>query len=252
MRHISIGPASIQTSLLIYLAAFYIAVEITRRYASKRSIDGNLAQNALMLGGIAGLLGARATYALQNWSVYKGNLRDWFSITPQGLNVVGGVIVGSIVIFAYLRWRQVAIRPFLDTLAPAICISMILIPLGLLADESVIGNPSTLPWAIDLQLESRHPTQLYAMIGSGISLAVWWRWVQHRPLEGESFLFMLAGNGLTWLLVGLLLAEPVLVLGNYRMVQVIGWAVLIGTTFLWSIWTDAAQTEKSIETPLKT
>ena len=252
LRHINIGPAALQTSLVVYLLAFYIAIEVTRRYAPKRNIDGNLAQNALTLSGIAGLLGARLSYALYNWSIYKGNLGDWFSITPQGLYMVGGIAFGIIVIFVYVGWRKVAIRRFLDALVPGIGILLLLVPLGFLADGSVIGKPSTLPWAIDLQQDTRHPTQVYAMIGSGLALVIWWKWIRHRSLEGESFLFILAGNAITWLFVGLLLAEPALVLRNYRLVQILSWAVIIAVTFLWSLWTDAQLVPEHKETSFKT
>lgn len=244
LRHISLGPAVIQTSLVVYLIAFYASIEITRRYAPKRDIDGNVAQNAVMLDGIMGLLGARITYGFQHWSVYKNNLGDWFSITPQGLNVIGGIAVSILVAFAYAKRQGIATRAFADALAPSLGFIMLIIPLGFLANGSVIGKPSDLPWAIDLQLDMRHPTQIYGMIGSALTLAIWWKWVRHYSIEGGSFLFVLFGNALVWLLNGLLLAEPALII-HYRLIQVIGWAILIVAAFTWSIWTDTEQVADS-------
>lgn len=239
LRHIHLGPAAMQTAIVLYLVGFILATEAIRRLAPKHGLDNNRMQNITMFGFIVGLLAARITYALAHWTAYHDDWQAWLSLNIQGLDTLGGV-VGGIIAISFGVWRyHLPARPVLDTYAPGLGILLIVIPLAFLADGSVIGKPTDLPWAIDLWGQERHPTQLYASIGAALTLAVWWF---YRPaISGMGFLIITIGNALTWLVVGLLLAEPVLIFDQYRQVQIAAWLILISSLWVWNIWHDQAQ-----------
>lgn len=236
LRHIHIGPAVLQTALVLYLIGFSLALEAIRRSAPRHNLNSNRVQNITMLGFIMGLLAARITYALDHWAAYRDDWQAWVSFTPQGLNVIGG-IAGAALVMGLAVWRyQIPVRAFLDTLAPGMGIILVLIPLAFLAEGSIIGKPTSLPWAIDLWGQSRHPSQLYASLGGIVTLGAWWF---YRPvMRGAGFLIICIGNAITWLVVGLLLAEPSLIFDQYRLVQIGAWLILITSVLLWNIWHD--------------
>lgn len=232
-RHIHIGPATLQTSMLLYLFGFYLATEVIRRHTKRRDPNDNLFQSALFFGFLAGLLGARIVYALRHWVAYHDDLGAWFSITPQGLDTIGGLLIGTAIAILYSWRRGIDIDTFAEAVAPGVGLFMIIMPLAFLAEGTVIGQTTELPWAIDLWGEKRHPTQLYAALGALSTLMVWWRF--------PSYLTIVGGNALTWLLVGLLLAEPTLILDSYRLSQILAWIALVITTFVWSWRSTCAQ-----------
>ncbi len=232
-RTLHIGPAALQTAFVLYLLGFYLATEFATRNAKRHHTNGNTIQNAMLVGLVGGLVGARLVFAVLHWAAYQDDLSAWFSIRPQGLNVVGGVIVGSAVMLAFGRWRRVALRDFLEIITPGVGILMVVLPLAFLAEGSVFGKASELPWAIELWGLKRHPTQVYAAIGSAVTFGIWWRY--RDRLDNHEFLVIVTGNALTWMLVGFLLAEPALALESYRLVQVMAWAVLVVVAFAWNL-----------------
>ncbi|NDJ85320.1 MAG: prolipoprotein diacylglyceryl transferase [Chloroflexi bacterium] len=235
-RHLNIGPAVVETALILYLLGFYISGEVARRHAKRHGLDGNAVQNALIIGLLVGIIGARLAYIFQHWAIYREDLGGWISLTPQALAIPAGLLAGTAASLGYAYWRKLALRPFLESIAPGLGLFMVILGLALLARGGAFGQASDLPWAIDLWGETRHPTQLYASIGGALTLGAWWYW--RLSLLGRGFAFIVAGNALTWLLVGLLLAEPELVLNTYRTLQVVAWAALVAATLGWAWWSQ--------------
>jgi prolipoprotein diacylglyceryltransferase len=238
-RMIELGPAAMQTSLLIGLLSIFLATEIAARFGKRRGQHSGRIQNGILLGVVIGIISARVSYGLLNWEAYRDDFSSWVALAPQGLNPLIGAAVGITVLIAYIVWRGEKPRLLLDTLAPAIGIFGITLPLAFLADGSYFGQTSDLPWAIDLWGADRHPTQLYAALGGGLTLACWWFSREYRQHEGEGVLVIITGNSLTWLLVSFLIAEPDLILENYRTIQVVAWLALVGSIFAWNFWLSA-------------
>jgi phosphatidylglycerol---prolipoprotein diacylglyceryl transferase len=233
LRHISIGPAALQTAPLIYLIGFFLLAEISRRRASHFEARDETLSNALTLSLIVGVLSARFAYVLLHWEAYRDNPGESLALNLQGMTLEAGLLASIAVTVIYTRWRGIQLRTLLDILAPGVGVFLTLVPLGFLANGDVIGQPSDVPWAIDLWSEDRHPVQLYAAFGGMATLAAWY-WLP-GPFAGSQMLVVAGGLAVTWLLVGFLLAEPAL-LANYRLVQVGGWGTLIACTFMWSLW----------------
>lgn len=237
LRHISIGPAALQTAPLIYLIAFFLLTELSRRRASHHDIREETISNALTLSLVLGVLSARLAYVRLHWTAYEDNLSESLALNLQGLSLEAGFLTGVLVLLGYTRWRGIGARTLLDVLAPGVAVFMTLVPLGFLANGDVIGQPSDIPWAIELWSEDRHPVQIYAFLGGLMTLAAWYR--LPRPFSGSEMLVVAAGLALTWMLVGFLLAEPDLI-ANYRTVQVAAWGTLITAAFMWSLWQPEA------------
>lgn len=242
LRHFNIGPAAFETVMVVNLVAVFLMIEAARRQAKRQGVPQDTTQNALLAAFFGGLIGARIGYGLLHWSAYSDSLGGWISLSDQGLHVGTGVAVAVLIALGFGRWHTISIPVWLDVIAPGLAVLSILIPLGFLAEGSVIGQPTDVLWGIELWGETRHPTQLYAMIGALLTLVVWW-WAP-KPFAGSGFLQIVAGNGLVWLLVGLLLAEPSLLM-NYRVPQVLAWAALVMVAVLWNVWSTPSAQESS-------
>ena len=232
LRHIHIGPAAFQTAPVVFLIGFFLLSEISRRRATAHNTPQQPINNALTLALIIGLLMARFVYVVTHWTAYESRLQQSLALSIQGLTLEAGLVASLVVYLIYAYVKKVTISTALDILAPGIGAFMALMPLAFLANGDVIGQPTDLPWAIDLWNEMRHPVQLYATIGSALALLVWWK--MPRPFAGAEMLAVIAGNALVWLLVGFLLAEPWLIV-NYRGVQLLGWIALIIVAFIWGL-----------------
>lgn len=236
LRTIELGPVVIQTSLFLFIIGLAVAIEVTTRISDRNNSQSM--QNLLWIGFIAFLLGSRLSYIILNWSVYHHDLGAWLSPRPQALDGMSGAFIALATVVVYLRQRYLPVRSYLDLLSPGLAVMAIFINLGFLATGDYFGQTTSVPWAIELWGADRHPTQLYALLGSLITLALllW----QHRQsgFAGRDFLIVVAGNAFTWLLVGLLLANPTLIFEQYRQLQVLMWGVLVATAFLWHLWHD--------------
>ena len=250
LRHISLGPASFQTAPLIFIISFMFFIEITRRVSHKNGLKEETVSNSLFFGMIGAIFGARIGYVVLHWAAYDDNLQEAFAPSLQALDFSIGLIVFALLVMSYNQLRGIPLRPFLDSAAPSMGVVLAIIPFAFLADGTVFGQPTDLPWRIELWSEYRHPTQIYAVAGSLITLGIWSR--LPRYFVGQGLIIIVAGNAITWLLVGFLLAEPSLTL-NYRTVQILAWLTLIVAAFLWGLWepesdeSRAAPQESSVD-----
>ena len=239
-RTLSIGPAIFPTAQLVLIVGFYLGLEIINRYATYRQFRAKTIQNALLAALIGGLIGARLTYVIFNWSAYQTDSLDIIQPSLQGLEVRGGIGVGTLVTLLYAYRTQLPIRPMLDSLAPGIGVMAGVLSVSALAQGDYFGIPTDLPWALDLWGALRHPTQVYLLIGNIIVFGAWFNWQKRNPRSnaGYGFLLISAGNAVNWLVVALLMDAPRLVLDHYRVVQIEMWVVLIVSAFLWNWWSD--------------
>lgn len=239
-RTLNIGPAVFPTAQLVLIIGFYLSLEIISRYATYRRFNAKTLQNALLAAFFTGLVGARLAYAIFNWPVYQEDLLGILQPNLQGLHVLGGLAVGTLVTVIYLFRKQVPLRPTLDILAPGIALMAIAFSLMALAQGDYFGTPTDLPWAIDLWGADRHPTQIYLLVGNILVFVGWFMWQQRNisANAGYGFLLVIAGNAFTWLIVALLMDSPKLVLDHYRVVQIEMWGVLIISAFLCNWWSD--------------
>ncbi|PMP84714.1 MAG: diacylglyceryl transferase, partial [Chloroflexus aggregans] len=95
------------------------------------------------------------------------------------------------------------------------------------------GLPTTLPWAINLWGEYRHPTQLYAAITALGALIIWRRRYHRRQPAGARFLIVCATLAAGTLIGEGFAATGWLLPGNVRLSQVVALTILVIITYIW-------------------
>ena len=244
----NIGPLAIQAAGLILLLSFFIGTYFTSKLAGGLNTNADAIENSLLIGIIAGLVGARVGFMMIYPSVFIDNPLNLVSLTPSMLDASFGVLVGILTAIILAQKKQLPLWPSLDTLTPFIILIFAGIHLANYANGSAFGIPTQLPWGIQLWNEVRHPVQLYALILVGFLFI--WHLAQTRLFKTTGFLrsgvlfnIILAGLSAITLFTRAFIAEKVL-LGQINFYQVVAMIVLVGTLVL--IYTRAFPTRKKV------
>lgn len=226
---LSIGPLSIQTPGLILLIGLWVGLEFSERHAPKFNASPEKTVNLVLVGLLAGLVGARLAYALQTPQAFAGRWLQLFSLSPFMLDLEGGLLAFLLAGIIYASRNGLTWRPTLDSLVSFFASIQVAVALANAASGDGFGTVTTLPWAIELFGARRHPTQFYDLAAGLVILAAVWpgrpglRWV---PGEGGRFWFFLSLSAGTRLFLEAFRADSWLLPGGVRGAQLAAWLVL--------------------------
>ena len=175
MRHTLMhiyGPFSIHSFGLLLAIGIIIAISLALRHPIRKKIMSTQAfLDAIAIAVIAGLVGARLLFLMQNWT----DLQDWtdiFTIWEGGLSILGAVIGILVVMPFYMQSRKVPFLPFLDLIALHAPLVQSIARLGCFLAGCCFGAPTQAGWGVTYtDLESfaplctkLHPTQVYSSV----------------------------------------------------------------------------------------
>lgn len=214
--------------LLAYVIGSEVGTRAMARSAppDQRAAWGSWFSRATLWAAVAGLIAARLGYALQNLSLYTESPYLLLSIRPGAFSLLPGILVGVALLVWYLRCKQVPYPHIGDALAiTAVTVQIILSLRDFLTGEAY-GLPTSLPWAINLWQELRHPVQLYEMGLALLVLGVLWVYQRRMP-PGATFWRFLALFGVTKLLVEAFRADALTICPGFRIAQIEAFATLM-------------------------
>ena len=177
-----IGPFPLRWYAIFILAGIFIGLSIVGRVARRRGMDPNLVTEAApwVLG--SAILGARAYFVALEWRYFVDHPDEIVGLQLRGLTI-HGALAGGILAFAVICCRRR--EPFFrwaDTIAVGIPIGQAIGRWGNWANQEAFGDPSGLPWAVEIDPGRRpdrfaaeptfHPTFLYESLLSLVIAAV--------------------------------------------------------------------------------
>ncbi|UJA22031.1 prolipoprotein diacylglyceryl transferase [Thermoleophilia bacterium SCSIO 60948] len=142
---IDLGPISlswhgITTSLGI------VAGSLLAAWRAKRlELDPEEILTLAVVAALAGLVGARLLYLLENDAGALLSPADWLG--TGGFSVYGGLIAGAVAIVLVIRRRNLSLG-YLDAAALGLPLGMAIGRVGDLINGEHFGPPSQLPWAV--------------------------------------------------------------------------------------------------------
>jgi phosphatidylglycerol:prolipoprotein diacylglycerol transferase len=173
-----IGPIAIRAYGVALALSFFIGLALLSREARHLRINPDRAVNLGFVLILFGVLGARLAYAFYHWSDFADNPLDiinpfgsvYFGIS--GLNLQGGLILGAIAGYIYLRWKKMPLLTTLDAAAPAVAFGIFLSRIGCFLNGCCFGTPTdsflgvqfpedSYPWYVFGEAHL-HPAQLYS------------------------------------------------------------------------------------------
>ncbi len=178
---------------VLVMAGIVVAAWLAEREVTRRGENGQVLWDLLIWLLPAGILGARLWYVI-NATVggnryYVENPLQILNIPQGGLHIYGGLLVGGIVMFYYLRHHKMDIWLFLDSIAPMVLLGQALARPANFINQELYGQPTSLPWGIPIDAEHRigvykdlavyplsstrfHPTFAYEMIWNLLAFAL--------------------------------------------------------------------------------
>lgn len=125
------------------LSAVWLAMSLARR----RGMDPDVFLNAGLLALLAGVVGARITHVLENWSLYVGGGRDlgetiWdiVNIRQGGLTYYGGFLFATPALIYYGIKKKVSVRVGMDIIAPALMVGLAFGRIGCFLNGCCFGS----------------------------------------------------------------------------------------------------------------
>ena len=245
---INLGPLSIPAPGLILLLGFWLGSVLAERKSKRFKVNPNLVEKVLWACLLAGLIGARLSYIARYPSSFQENLLSIFSLNPNLLDPVGGLLISAGVGFVYISHQRISLLTFLDSLTPFFAVIAISLSFSNFASGTGFGTSTTLPWGISLWYELRHPVQIYHLVGGFIALYI--IFVRKQTDEYQSgftfLLFVSLTSGFRLFFSGFQETSS-LVGDGIRLPQLIYWTILAISLFLLNKHTLPPQMEKPYE-----
>ncbi len=193
---LKVGPITIYSFGLAIAAAFLAAILITRYETRRRGFSPDIAYDLALWALVGGIIGSRLFYVIGHWDYYSRNLVQALIIQSGGLVWYGGLAGGALAILIFLKRKKLPVATFADIIAPSLAIGAAIGRIGCLLNGCCYGEPTTLPWAINLLGAYRHPTQIYEFFMNLIVFSVVWSMRKRFQIPGMLFWLYLSGYSL--------------------------------------------------------
>lgn len=168
---IELGPLTFRAYGVMIALGVLAAVWLAGRRFAQRGYPSEHATGMAMWAVPAGIVGARLYHVITDWQKFEGNWGDAFRIWEGGLGILGGVLLGAVAGFAYMRRHGIPYAVGFDAVAPALPLAQAIGRWGNWFNQELFGGPTDLPWGLEIDPENRpaeyadvetfHPTFLY-------------------------------------------------------------------------------------------
>ena len=139
---------------VMFVVATVAGVGLAAYRAWQVGIDPEIVYSLAFTMFVAGLIGARLFYVVQNWGEFQqpttgATIRSLLNFTKGGLVVYGSVVAGLPAGIWYLRRRGLPLLPMADIIAPSMILGQAIGRLGCFLNGCCYGGVClTLPWAL--------------------------------------------------------------------------------------------------------
>ncbi|MGO9403180.1 MAG: prolipoprotein diacylglyceryl transferase [Terriglobales bacterium] len=149
-RLFHIGSFYLPTYGVMAATGVLIGIWVTVRNAEKQGINGDDAWNLGILVVLAGILGAKILYVINDWSTYANNWREIFTLnTLQAGGVFsGGLIAALLMAVWYMRRHHMPGLRTTDAAAPGVAFGHVFGRFGCFSAGCCYGKPTNHFWGV--------------------------------------------------------------------------------------------------------
>jgi phosphatidylglycerol---prolipoprotein diacylglyceryl transferase len=230
--YLHLGPFLIQMPLLALLVGLWSGMSLVENESKRLNLNASLIGNMIFYSLLAGFVGARLGYALEFPALYMSKPFSLLALTPTTLSPSMGFVVGLITFAIFIQRKELPIRSTLDSIAPGLAFFMIAVGISHILSGDAYGAPTTVPWAIRLWNEYRHPSQFYETF---FALTVFLMIREQFPKPegaGLNFLLTVALASASRVLLETFRGDSVFWPGGFREAQVIA-LFIMALSFYW-------------------
>ena len=145
-----IGSFGIPTYGLLVASGVLIGLWISVRNSAKQGINPEHAWNLGIYVVLAGIIGAKVLYVINEWSSYSGHISDIFSLSTLQAGGVfsGGLLAGLAVAAWYIRKHSIPALATCDAFAPGLALGHAIGRLGCFAAGCCFGKETHHFWGV--------------------------------------------------------------------------------------------------------
>ncbi len=173
----AIGPSKLRWYSLCIACGILTSYFLARRRLKLYSIPPEALDEALILGIIFGIIGARTYYVIFNWSYYSRYPSEIIKVWHGGLAIHGAIIGAILSTYLYTKiTKKFKFIQGLDLLTSVLPLGQAIGRWGNFFNYEAYGSPTNLPWKMYVPPEKRmpgfesfeyfHPTFLYESIAN--------------------------------------------------------------------------------------
>ena len=247
---IQLGPITLHSYGVLVATGILLALWLARRQSPRMGLDPDEVWNLGIYMVLAGLVGAKLWYVLENFGFYAENPRALFSMdTLQAAGVwYGGFLSALLVVAIYVRKANFGFLPLVDTVAAPLALGHGLGRLGCFSAGCCWGQPATMGWGVTFTSEyaaqtvgvplgvALHPTQLYEFTTEMLAfLFLVWLGTR-RKFPGQLFAAYLMWYGVARGCIEFFRGDPgrtLLFDGQFSLMQVVSVGLILLGAFLW-------------------
>lgn len=219
--------------IILLVAALWIGLALAEKRSERHGVSKDALNNLVFYSIFGFLIGGRILFALTNYSAFADSPLNIFSLNIDLFDSASGFLVAALVGFIYGKKQNLPFWGALDALTPVFAFLAIGLHLSHLAAGTAFGAPTDLPWGIELWNATRHPTQIYELIAALIIFVIiWFRKSELSP--GVLFLDFVVLTAGARLFLEAFRGDSVLVFGEFRLAQIVAWAILCVVFFFLS------------------
>jgi phosphatidylglycerol---prolipoprotein diacylglyceryl transferase len=213
------------------LAGYYIAPYLARkRFNDKRY---HIYQNAILIGAISGIIGARIVHVMLAWNHYSDNIWRALAVWEGGLAFHGGLLFAVIALWVYSRSVKVPFAQITDVVVIPLALALSIGRIGNIMNSEIRGRPCdsclfSFTFADD-GIE-RYPVQAYSMIKNAVVAAISYALLINTKTAGFSSAAFLFFYSIFRFVVEFYRMEPYFFL-NLSLAQIVMIPIIIGSGY---------------------
>lgn len=211
--------------LILLVIAAWLGATLPEKRSARHGLSPQAVNDLIFVGLLAYILGGRLFFAVEHLSAFIQSPLGLISLNIASFDNVGALAAALIAGLAYGWRKQLTLWRTLDALT--LFFAALAVGLGFqhLASGAAFGQETNLPWAIELWGTTRHPTQVYEILASLLTLGLlWYRKADSKP--GSNFLTFAALTSASRLVIESFRGDSTLVFGGLRLAQIAAWLVL--------------------------
>jgi phosphatidylglycerol:prolipoprotein diacylglycerol transferase len=199
---ISIGSFHLPTYGALLVAAILGGIYTAMRLGRRVGLDSALILDFCTWVILVALVGAKILLILTDWSYYRANLGEIFSLSTlmAGGVFYGGFLAALFFTIWYVRVQKLPFWKLTDVLAPGVVLGQSVGRLGCFSAGCDYGKATNVPWGVTytsafahevagVPLGVRlHPAQLYESMATFVIFGVLLWWFPRKKRDGDVFL----------------------------------------------------------------
>jgi prolipoprotein diacylglyceryl transferase len=152
---LQIGPLPLHMYGVMIAVGVLVAAKVGRTRYVKKGGDGEAFDSVALWAVVGGIVGARLYHVVTDFQLFRHDLARALQIWKGGLGIWGAVMGGALAVIIVARRRHLVFADLADAIVPGLAFAQAIGRWGNWFNQELFGRPSTLPWAVEIDVAHR-------------------------------------------------------------------------------------------------